>query len=97
LAAVRAVYDVMHAATGPGAGKDECERLLTGACETAGVTLGAYDARIIRWLANWEPETCAVFAGLITRAFEAGKAAGPDGAVNPSGEPATQETEASDG
>jgi hypothetical protein len=79
LPAVRAVYDTMHVAPGRGAGKDECERLLRDACEEAGVTLGAYDARIIRWLANWDPETCAVVAGWVTRAFEAGKAARPDG------------------
>lgn len=69
LPAVRAVYEAMHA-QGPqrGAGQGECERLIRGACERAGVTLGAYDERIVRWLAGWEPETCAVIAGLITRA-----------------------------
>ena len=41
---------------------------LTKACERAGVALGAYDDRILTWLANSEPETCAVLAGLITRA-----------------------------
>ena len=30
--------------------------------------LGAYDRRILGWLARWEPTTCAVVAGLITRA-----------------------------
>jgi hypothetical protein len=30
--------------------------------------LGADDARILGWLANYEPETCAVITGLITRA-----------------------------
>ena len=70
LPAVRTVYDVMHAALGRGAGQDDCEKLVTGACEKAQVTLGAYDARIIRWLANWEPETCAVIAGLIARAAQ---------------------------
>lgn len=68
LPAVRAIYDAMHDAPGRGGGQDECEKLLTSACEEAGVTPGAYDARIIRWLANWEPETCMVIAGLITRA-----------------------------
>jgi hypothetical protein len=38
------------------------------------VTLGAYDARILAWLANYEPETCAVISGLITRANDAGLA-----------------------
>jgi hypothetical protein len=45
---------------------------LADACESAGVTLGAFDARIVTWLASWEPETCAVVAGLISRAFAAG-------------------------
>jgi len=37
-------------------------------CQDAGVTLGAFDAKILAWLANYEPETCAVITGLITRA-----------------------------
>jgi hypothetical protein len=49
--------------------------LLTGACERAGVALGAYDARILAWLAGWEPQMCAVLVGLITRAHAAGRAA----------------------
>jgi hypothetical protein len=48
---------------------------LAGACQRAGVVLGAFDARILAWLANYEPETCAVVAGLITRAYAAGRAA----------------------
>lgn len=70
LPAVRAIYDAMHDSPRRGTGQDECEKLLTRACEEAGVTLGAYDARILRWLANWEPETCMVVAGLITRAAQ---------------------------
>ena len=81
LPAVRAVYDVMHDATGRGAGQGECERMLAGACEAAGVALGAYDARILRWLANWEAETVAVVAGWVARAHEAGKAAAVPGGV----------------
>jgi hypothetical protein len=49
-------------------------QLLESACTTAGVTLGAYDHRILLWLAGWEPSTVAVVAGLITRAHEAGRA-----------------------
>ena len=30
--------------------------------------MGAYDRRILAWLAGFEPQTCAVVAGLITRA-----------------------------
>lgn len=40
------------------------------------MTVGAFDARILAWLAGWEPETCAVIAGLVTRAHAAGLAAG---------------------
>ena len=46
--------------------------MLTGAVDSAGVQLGAWDKRIVDWLAGWEPETVAVVAGLITRAHEAG-------------------------
>ncbi|WP_322750960.1 MULTISPECIES: hypothetical protein [unclassified Frankia] len=41
-----------------------------------GVTLGAFDARIVAWLAHtWEATTVAVLAGLITRAHHAGRTA----------------------
>lgn len=50
-------------------------QMLTGACEAAGVDLGTYDARILGWLAGFEDSTCAVIAGLITRAhIRAGRA-----------------------
>jgi hypothetical protein len=42
--------------------------MLTDACTAAGVELGAYDRRILGWLAGWEPTTCAVVAGIIARA-----------------------------
>lgn len=45
---------------------------LDSACKLAGVELGAYDSRIIEWLAQYEPATVAVIAGLISRAHEAG-------------------------
>lgn len=44
--------------------------LIVAACTEAGVYLGAYDERIIHWLAGYEPATCAVVAGLISRAHE---------------------------
>ena len=44
------------------------QRMLLDACTAAGVQIGAYDVRILEWLAQWEPATCAVIAGLITRA-----------------------------
>jgi hypothetical protein len=44
---------------------------LTAACAAAGVELGAYDRRIVEWLAGWEPETVAVVVGLVVRAGRA--------------------------
>jgi hypothetical protein len=61
--AARHIYD-----SPPGAWGDGNLRLLEDACRAAGVQPGAYDTRILVWLAGWEPSTCAVIAGLITRA-----------------------------
>lgn len=66
---------------GVGAGDPARLKLLTGACEAAGVVLGDYDLRLLRWLSKYENTTCVRLAGMIHRAYEAGKAAGPDGAV----------------
>jgi hypothetical protein len=38
------------------------------ACADAGVDLGAYDERVIDWLARWEPQAVQVIVGLISRA-----------------------------
>jgi len=47
-------------------------------CERAGVGMGAFDARILAWLAEYEPETCVVIAGLVSRAYASAAAgAGP--------------------
>ena len=64
--AVRAAYDATHARRGELARHNH--RMLCKALTDAGVDVGEYDHRIIVWLAGWEPQTCAVFAGLITRA-----------------------------
>ena len=48
--------------------------MLLDACIGAGVHLGAWDARIVEWLAGYEPSACAVIAGLISRAHQAGQA-----------------------
>jgi hypothetical protein len=57
---------------------------LLRAVAAAGVTLGAFDARIVAWLARtWEATTVAVFAGLITRAHLAGRTAGAAEARSP--------------
>jgi hypothetical protein len=47
--------------------------MLMDACLGSGVQLGAWDARIVEWLAGFEPSTCAVIAGLICRAHQAGR------------------------
>ena len=39
----------------------------TGRFRVACMNRAGNDARILTWLAHWEPETCAVVAGLITR------------------------------
>ena len=67
LPAVGAIYDAMHAGQ-RGAARDLQVALLGDACRAAGVQTGAYDDRILSWLAEWEPETCAVIAGLIRQA-----------------------------
>ena len=67
-AAVQAVYEAFRAAPGTGRMQAPNHRMLEEACEAAGVGLGAYDHRILLWLAGWEPTTCAVVAGLIIRA-----------------------------
>jgi hypothetical protein len=68
LPSVRAVYDVMREAPQRGAGAAECEEMILSACGRQRVALGAYDARIVRWLANGDPETCQVIASVIDRA-----------------------------
>ncbi len=78
-AALRAAFD---AHPGAGAGDPERLKLLTGACEAAGVDLGDYDIRLLRWLARYENTTCVQLAGMIHRAHQAGLAAQrPEGTV----------------
>jgi hypothetical protein len=61
-------------------------QLLLNACADAGVFLGAYDHRIIEWLAQWDDGTCAVIAGLISRARAAGQdSGGGPGTAQPGG------------
>jgi hypothetical protein len=69
--AARHIYDSQ-----PGSWGDGNLRLLEDACRAAGVQLGAYDHRILVWLTGWEPATCAVIAGLITRAHASRAATG---------------------
>jgi hypothetical protein len=69
--AVRQVYAQFDADPGQGAMTAPNLAMLTEAVNTAGVQLGAYDRRILEWLAGFEPQTCAVIADLIIRASEA--------------------------
>lgn len=43
-------------------------RYLEAACAEAGVELGAFDRKILEWLAGWEASTVQVVVGLIERA-----------------------------
>lgn len=44
---------------------------LRGVLEVRGVELGAYDRRIVEWVASWDVETIQVIAGWIERAHVA--------------------------
>jgi hypothetical protein len=69
--AVRGIYAIFHEAeppSGPVNLKAANLALLTEAVNIAGIGTGDYDERILDWLAGWEPEICAVIAGLIIRA-----------------------------
>lgn len=46
---------------------------LTASLVESGVELGEYDARIVDWLAGWEPATVQVIVGWVTRAHAAGR------------------------
>lgn len=58
--------------------RDTVLRHLLAACEAAGVEVGAFDRRILDWLAGWETSTCQVLIGLISRAHAGGLAAMAD-------------------
>jgi len=75
--AVRGVYTAFEAVPGNGRMQPGNLAMLRAACEGADVELGAYDVRILALLAGWEPQVCAVVAGLITRARSGGKAVRP--------------------
>jgi hypothetical protein len=65
--AVQGIYAAMRASRDYRM-QDGSAALILGACQQAGVTLGAYDARIARWVAGFEPQAAAVIAGIIARA-----------------------------
>jgi hypothetical protein len=74
LPAVRAIYAAFAAAPRVGGMDEPCRQLLAGSLEAAGVSLGAYDRRVLAWLAGWEPQIIAVIAAWITRARHPGQA-----------------------
>jgi len=75
--AVREIYAAFQARPRQGRIHPGSLAMLRAACEKADVELGAYDLRILSWLAGWEPQACAVIAGLITRAGIRGGAVRP--------------------
>jgi hypothetical protein len=64
--AVRVAYGTWSPRLGSLTGANH--EMLCTACTAAGVELGAYDHSILNWLAGYEPQTCAVIAGIISRA-----------------------------
>lgn len=72
LPAVQAIYRAFDADPGIGRMAPHSLRMLNETCAAAGIGLGAFDRRVLTWLAGWEPETCAVVAGLISRVHDAG-------------------------
>ncbi|MDT4934058.1 MAG: hypothetical protein QOK11_1950 [Pseudonocardiales bacterium] len=56
----------------PGSYRPRSELALLEACAAAGVQLGAYDRKILGWLAGFEPQACAVIANIVLRAGDAG-------------------------
>lgn len=71
--AVRAAYEAASQSNRRGVLGEQAHRMLCEAISAAGVELGAYDHRIVQWLAGMEVESCAVMAGIITRAYQAGQ------------------------
>jgi hypothetical protein len=71
----RLARDAAHAIVAPDDGwsilhAPQNRLLLERACKAAGVELGAYDRRILDWLAGLEDSICAVVAGLVSRAHQ---------------------------
>jgi hypothetical protein len=71
--AVRSAYGIWSPRLGSLTGANHA--MLCAACTAVGVELGAYDHRILQWLAGCEPQMCAVIAGIISRAADASPAA----------------------
>ena len=76
--AAATVQHITESPAGCGAWRDGCHRLLEDTCRVAGVGLGTFDEQVLLELADGEPPTVAVIAGLIRRAHAAGMEEGRD-------------------
>jgi hypothetical protein len=77
-ARIRAAFD---AKPGVGASVPEALSVMTEACEECGVELGRMDLSTLQDIAWRETFETVSLAGMIRRAYEAGQAAGHEGAV----------------
>jgi hypothetical protein len=75
-AKIRAAFD---ANPGVGASVPESLKVMTDACDAHGVDLGKLDLSFLRGVAWGETFYSVSLAGMITRAYQAGKAAGLGG------------------
>jgi hypothetical protein len=65
---VEAVYEAAHESNRHGVLREGSEAILLAACADTGADPGEYGARMIRWLADFGPQACQVFADLIRQA-----------------------------
>jgi hypothetical protein len=70
-AVIKAAFD---AAPGVGASVPESLKVMTDACAAAGVDLGTWDLGFLRGVAWGETANAVSLAGMVTRAYRAGKA-----------------------
>ena len=73
-AVVQEIHRAFRADPGMGKMAPLTAAVLVNACTMSGVSLGAFDHRVLTWLSSWEPETVCAIAGMITRAHDAGRA-----------------------
>lgn len=75
-ASIKAAFD---ANPGVGASVPECLKVMTDACEAAGIALGRLDLSFLQGVAWRETSDAVSLAGMITRAYLAGLAKREDG------------------
>lgn len=71
--AVAEVRDIYAAHAKRGVMRARALDLLLRACADSGVEVGAYDLRVLHWLAAQPPESAQVVAALIARAADAAR------------------------